>query len=113
MSILKPDGKKSSLITEEDLERAERNQEPLCDEANLRVFQFWHQMGGLRRPLSPVEAAETPGPLAKDFIVLIRRMRDLADSELAFAEFSKASQHLYKTESTVDDLYTSPSTIWE
>lgn len=43
-------------------------------------------MGGLRRPLTPVEAAETPADLAKDFIFLLNRMRQLADTELAFNE---------------------------
>ena len=44
-------------------------------------------MGGLKRPLSPVEAAETPAALAKDFIFLLKRMREIADSEVMIGEF--------------------------
>ena len=112
MSLLKPTQEKRTMITEDDLERAERNKFPLCDEANLQVFKFWYEMGGLRRPLTPVEAAETPGILAKDFIYLIRRMRELADTELHFNDFAN-SRHLYKDQPQLDDIYNHPSNLWE
>ena len=73
-----------------DLEDARDDGEgksPICDEAHLQVFSFWYQMGGLKRPLTPVEAAETPAPLALDFIYLLRRMRRLNDVQTGLNDF--------------------------
>ena len=60
---------------------------PICDEAHLQVFSFWYQMGGLQRPLTPVEAAETPAPLAMDFIYLLRRLQRLNESRTSLDQF--------------------------
>lgn len=69
---------------------------PLCDEAHLQVFSFWYQMGGLQRPLTPVEAAETPAPLAMDFVFLLKRMRSLVDVQAGLDDFIR--QGLYRPE---------------
>ena len=60
---------------------------PICDEAHLQVFAFWYQMGGLQRPLTPVEAADTPAPLAMDFIYLLRRLQRLNESRSSLDQF--------------------------
>lgn len=49
-------------------------------------------MNGLQRPLTPVEAAETPAPLARDFQYLLRRLRELADEEQEFNDFLGRTQ---------------------
>jgi hypothetical protein len=85
--IRPPKRSPGSGLTIEDLMRAEREESPLCNEAHLAAFQFWYEMGGLKRPLSPVEAATTPAPLAKDFVYLLKRMRELADDEITLGEF--------------------------
>lgn len=70
---------------------------PICDESHLQIFRFWYQMGGLRRPLTPVEAAETPAPLAMDFIYLLRRLRLLKDVQAGVDEFLQ-EKGMYKPE---------------
>jgi hypothetical protein len=102
MGLLRP-APKAKFITEEDLERAEREKTPLCDEAHLQVFSIWYQFGGMRRPLTPVEAAEMPAGLAKDFVYLLKRMRELADSEMALGEFVQPG--IYHDESPSEALY--------
>ena len=75
----------NNLIRPEDLERAKQDdKDPLCDESNLQVFRFWYEMGGLNRPPTILEAAETPATLARDFIFLLNRMRQLAATEADF-----------------------------
>lgn len=69
----------------------------------MAVFGIWYQFGGMRRPLTPVEAAEMPAPLAKDFVYLLKRMRELADSELALGEFVQPG--IYHDESPSEALY--------
>ena len=102
MGLLRP-VPQAKFITEEDLERAELEQTPLCDEAHLQVFSIWYQFGGMRRPLTPVEAAEMPADLAKDFVYLLKRMRELADSEMALGEFVQPG--IYHDESPSEALY--------
>ena len=50
-------------------------------------------MGGLNRPPTIQEAAEISAPLARDFIFLLNRMRQLAESEKQF-EQSLSSQFI-------------------
>ena len=102
LGLLRP-AKQGGFITPEDLERAEREISPLADEGSLPIFGIWYQFGGMRRPLTPVEAAEMPAPLAKDFIYLLKRMRELADSETALGEFVQPG--LYHGESPSEALY--------
>ncbi len=102
MGLLRP-VVKSKFITEEDLEAAEAQSAVLCDEAHLQVFSIWYQFGGMRRPLTPVEAAEMPADLAKDFVYLLKRMRELADSEMALGEFVQPG--IYHDESPSEALY--------
>lgn len=64
-----------------------QNASPICDEAHLQIFAFWYQMGGLQRPLTPVEAAETPAPLAMDFVYLLRRLQRLNESRTGLDRF--------------------------
>ena len=88
MSLIQPAA--TGLDLTGDLEDARDDGEgksPICDEAHLQVFSFWYQMGGLKRPLTPVEAAETPAPLALDFIYLLRRMRRLNDVQTGLNDF--------------------------
>ena len=59
MDILRPKPT-PKFITEADLERAELERIVLCDEANLHVFRLWYQFGGMKRPLTPMEAAAMP-----------------------------------------------------
>ena len=85
------------------MEQAERERAPLCDEAHLQVFALWYEFGGLKRPLTPVEAAEMPADLAKDFIYLLKRMRQLADSEIALGEW--VNSNIFKHTEQRDALY--------
>ena len=85
------------------MEQAERERAPLCDEANLQVFALWYEFGGLKRPLTPVEAAEMPADLARDFIYLLKRMRQLADSEIALSEW--VNSNIFKHTEQRDALY--------
>ena len=43
-------------------------------------------MGGLNRPPTIQEAAEIPAPLARDFVFLLNRLRQLAASEKQFEQ---------------------------
>lgn len=94
----------------EDLERAEREKTPLCDEANLQVFSVWYQFGGMKRSLTPKEAADLPATLAQDFIYLLRRMRQLADSEVELGAWME--RNIYKDANQHEALYT-PKDPWE
>ena len=90
MSLIQPAA--TGLDLTGDLEDARDDGEgksPICDEAHLQVFSFWYQMGGLKRPLTPVEAAETPAPLALDFIYLLRRMRRLNGVQTGLNDFMR------------------------
>jgi hypothetical protein len=110
LDILRPPQADTGFITMADLEQAERARAPLCDEAHLQVFRLWYEFGGRKRPLTPVEAAEMPADLAKDFVYLLKRMRQLADSEIALGEW--VNSNIFKQVEQCDALYP-PSNPWE
>jgi hypothetical protein len=103
LELLKPQKSENDFLSPEDLERAELERIALCDEASLRVFGLWYQFGGMRRPLTPMEAAEMPADLAKDFVYLLGRIRQLADSEIALGQW--VSQAIFRTTTQHDVLY--------
>ena len=95
----------TGFVTDEDLERAEREKAPLCDEASLQIFRIWYQFGGMKRPLTPVEAAEMPAWLARDFVYLLGRVRQLEDT----VEMSQwVERKIYKEATPEERLYPSP-----
>lgn len=67
-------------------------------------------MGGLKRPLTPTEAAETPADLAKDFVYLLNRMRSLADTEVTLN--TRVSPHLWSQPDPAD-AQQKPALNWE
>ena len=109
MEILRPKID-TGFISHEDLEQAEREETPLCDEASLQIFRVWYQFGGLKRPLTPVEAADMPAALAQDFIHLLKRMRQLADSEVELGEWME--KNIYRNATTDEALYP-PKNPWD
>lgn len=100
----------ADFLTEDDLTRAEREKVALCDEANLQVFAVWYEFGGMKRPLTPVEAASMPADLAKDFAFLLRRMRQLADNEMQLGDW--INRNIFRDTERHDALYT-PKNPWE
>jgi hypothetical protein len=98
----------TGIVTDEDLERAEREKAPLCDEASLQIFRIWYQFGGMKRPLTPVEAAEMPAWLARDFVYLLARIRQLGDAS-ALGQWVERS--IYKEASQDERLYP-PRDLW-
>ena len=109
MEVLQPKPD-TGFITTEDLERAEREKAPLCDEASLQIFRIWYQFGGMKRPLTPVEAAEMPAGLAQDFIHLLKRMRQLADTEMELGQWME--RNIFKN-ATQDEALYPPRQPWE
>ena len=109
MGLLKPP-KDTGFISDEDLERAEHEATPLCDEASLQIFRTWYQFGGMKRPLTPVEAAEMPAGLAQDFIHLLKRIRQLADTDMELGEWME--RNVFKT-TTVNEALYPPRQPWE
>ena len=93
----------TGFITDEDLERAEREKMPLCDEASLQIFRIWYQFGGMKRPLTPVEAAEMPAWLARDFVYLHGRMRQLADADVKLGQW--VERNIYREATQHERLY--------
>lgn len=64
----------------------------------------------MKRPLTPVEAAEMPAAIAKDFLFLIKRLRQLADSEIELGGW--INRNIYHEADRHDALYP-PSNQWE
>ena len=109
MDLLRPKVD-TGFITAEDLEQAEHEATPLCDEASLQIFRTWYQFGGMKRPLTPVEAAETPAGLARDFVYLLKRIRQLSESEMELGEWMQ--RNIFKT-ATQDEALYPPRQPWE
>lgn len=109
MGLLKP-APATGFITYEDLEQAAEDQTPLCDEASLQIFSIWYQFGGMKRPLTPMEAAEMPAWLARDFVHLLKRMRQLADSEIELGQWME--RNVFKDSTTQEALYP-PKDPWD
>lgn len=107
MDILRPKPT-PKFITEADLERAELERIVLCDEANLHVFRLWYQFGGMKRPLTPMEAAAMPADLARDFTYLLNRLRELADNQMALDEW--VNRNIFKEAEPEDAIY--PDQQW-
>lgn len=49
----------------------------LCDRAHLEIFGLWWAAQGYERRPSPMELADTPASMAKDFRFLLQRIRFL------------------------------------
>lgn len=60
------------VLDENELKKADR--EGLTDFSNLDYFLLWYQLGGSERGLSPMEIAEMPAGMIKDFLFLLGRL---------------------------------------
>lgn len=45
------------------------------DEANLEIFLTWWSFGGAQNGLTPIQAAEMPAAMRKDFSYLLEAIR--------------------------------------
>lgn len=62
---------------EAQLER--RKRDALCQEEHLEIFTTWWVFGGREHGISPMDAAEMPATMRKDFMLILQRIGEERD----------------------------------